>query len=550
MNAILYGRFSVEKRHEESITDQLRRCREFAAARGWTVRAEFSDAGISGAALGNRPGARAALEALETGDVLVVVDTTRLSRSQDLAPLVARLRHRGVRVVGVLDGYDSDAPTARMQAGLSGIMSEEFRASIASRTHSALDMRARQGRATGGRCYGYASSGDPVEAEADIVREIFRRAADGEPMRSIADDLNRRGVAPAGATWKRSERRNSRLWLVSAIHAILENERYLGRVVWNRSIWKRDPDSGVRKRIERPESDWVVTEGTPIVDRATFDRVRALGGPRKGFGGGRGGGARYLLSGLLVCGECGRRMIAVGSAGAHYACSTRKQAGSAACSNSIHVRREVAERAILDPIRAELLAPDAVERAVDAMRRLARADRVRSVDPAEVAEVDARIDRLERQIAAGTIERADVGPALAALVDRRRELLAAAWKGAPDRRAALDEKAAEAAYTAAVESLRETLEGSAPIAKAREALRALVGEIICRPAPDGVLVAYVGVDARPLLPAGMFWNGSGGARWTQEIRFATPSRAPSRAPEMPGPARSERPRRRRAGWST
>lgn len=88
-------------------------------------------------------------------DVLVVVDLSRLSRSQDLAPLLSRFRHRGVRVIGVRDGFDSEARTARMQAGLSGLMSEEFRAMIADRTHAALESRAKGRRPTGGRAYGY-----------------------------------------------------------------------------------------------------------------------------------------------------------------------------------------------------------------------------------------------------------------------------------------------------------------------------------------------------------------------------------------------------------
>jgi len=112
--AIAYARFSTDRQAEASITDQLRICREYAERQGWQVVAEHTDEGISGAALGNRPGANAALVELAASDVLIVCDLSRLSRSQDLAPLLSRLRHRGVRVVGVQDGFDSDSRTARM----------------------------------------------------------------------------------------------------------------------------------------------------------------------------------------------------------------------------------------------------------------------------------------------------------------------------------------------------------------------------------------------------------------------------------------------------
>jgi DNA invertase Pin-like site-specific DNA recombinase len=100
---------------------------------------------------------------LASGDTLLIVDRTRLSRSQELAPLLDRLRFRGVRVIGVLDGFDSESPQARMQAGLSGLMSDELRAGMRARTHSALQRRAITGRPTGGKLYGFDSSGREIQ---------------------------------------------------------------------------------------------------------------------------------------------------------------------------------------------------------------------------------------------------------------------------------------------------------------------------------------------------------------------------------------------------
>jgi site-specific DNA recombinase len=38
---------------------------------------------------------------------------------------------------------------------------------------------------------------------------------------------------------------------------MLLNEGYTGLIVWNRSEWSKDPDSGARIRRERPESEWI-----------------------------------------------------------------------------------------------------------------------------------------------------------------------------------------------------------------------------------------------------------------------------------------------------
>ena len=67
MLAILYARFSTDRQSETSIADQLRVCRAYAAKHGWRVEAEHTDEGVSGAAFGNRPGAQAALAALQRG---------------------------------------------------------------------------------------------------------------------------------------------------------------------------------------------------------------------------------------------------------------------------------------------------------------------------------------------------------------------------------------------------------------------------------------------------------------------------------------------------
>jgi DNA invertase Pin-like site-specific DNA recombinase len=89
-----------------------------------------------------------------------------------------------VRIIEVQDAFDSAAGTSDMQAGLSGIMSLEFRRMIRARTHAALESRAEQKRATGGRAYGYRD-GKVDKGAAHIVREIFGKFADGASCRTI-----------------------------------------------------------------------------------------------------------------------------------------------------------------------------------------------------------------------------------------------------------------------------------------------------------------------------------------------------------------------------
>ncbi|HUN74376.1 MAG TPA: recombinase family protein [Steroidobacteraceae bacterium] len=146
-------------------------------------------------------------------------------------------------------------------------MGQQFRKMTAKKTHTALESRAKTGRPTGGRCFGYTSKNELVESEAPIVTEIFERRANGESLRAIARDLNARRVpTPRG-----------RLWYVSALHELTRNERYLGRLVWNRTMWRKDPDTGKRQCVERPRSEWIThtDESLRLVSDATWERVRA-----------------------------------------------------------------------------------------------------------------------------------------------------------------------------------------------------------------------------------------------------------------------------------
>src|SRR5690606_9284610 len=153
--------------------------------------------------------------------------------------------------------------------------------------------------------------------EAEVVRRIFEMYANGQSPRTIAAQLNAEGVPSAGAQWKRKTRRSDGKWLASAVSAMLDNERYVGRIIWNKTHWVRSAtDSRKRRKVPNPESEWIVREdeNVRIVSDALWRRVKARqaqqskllgvkirGGLRKHRTAGR---TKYLLSGLLRCAAC------------------------------------------------------------------------------------------------------------------------------------------------------------------------------------------------------------------------------------------------------
>jgi site-specific DNA recombinase len=506
MKAVTYSRFSTDRQNESSIADQERVCGEYAEGQGWQVSERYSDQGISGAALGNRPGVLRLQEAAlgRRFDVLLVTDLSRLSRSNgDLSKLIDRLVSKGIRVIGVQDGYDSTRKGHKLQAGLSGIIGEAFREMIRDRTYTALESRAKEQRPTGGKTYGFDSSGAIIEAEAVVVRGIFGRFSTGASCRTIAAELNARAVASPGSTWRRTERRSGG-WMGSAIRALLMNERYMGLVVWNRSEWTKDPDSGKRIRRERPKSEWITRDGPRIVSddlwAAAQRRLKPMPDDARLKAGGR---TRYLLSGLLRCDVCGAHYV-MGDARS-YVCSSF--INGAACSNQIRVRRDHAQDVLLAPIRDELLTPARVKLMVAEMETYYREQlRLRSARaseaPKELRDLEARIARLRERLARGDpdLPADELQAAIERAEGKRRELV----DTLPDAKVSY-KLLARLPHTARLyrQQIIEGLDGDPRAAsKARVILRELFGgEIRLQPQPDGGLLAFWNLQPAALLKA-------------------------------------------------
>ena len=103
-------------------------------------------------------------------------------------------------------GFDSSQETAALLASVYGGIDSLKLQKIKERTHRGLTERAKAGYSAGGKVYGYDSVPiDPDDrdsmkryvfndTEARIVREIFKRYANGESPKTICNDLNRRDI--------------------------------------------------------------------------------------------------------------------------------------------------------------------------------------------------------------------------------------------------------------------------------------------------------------------------------------------------------------------
>lgn len=151
MRAAVYARFSTERQRESSITDQFRLCQAAAEGRGWAVAVRHADEGVSGSTpVASRSGGAALLADVLAGRVEVVVleGLDRLSRDLvEQETIVRRLEHRGVRIVGVSDGYDSQSAARKLHRGMRGLINEVYLDDLRAKTHRGLEGQVVRGMA-------------------------------------------------------------------------------------------------------------------------------------------------------------------------------------------------------------------------------------------------------------------------------------------------------------------------------------------------------------------------------------------------------------------
>jgi site-specific DNA recombinase len=396
MRCAIYGRYSSDLQRESSIEDQIRKCREFAERRGWTVVNDYvrSDNAVSGAALAPR---RALNELLALAprrprpfDRILIDDTSRLARNvADALKMVERLSFYGIPVTFISQGIDTAEKTARQLVTIHGMMDEQFLVGLADKVHRGQEGRVLKGLNPGGRCFGYVNVpiedptrqgkyGRPAvagvrlqiqEQQAEVIRRIFCMAAEGIGLGQIAKTLNNEGT-PAPQP---PRTRAIRAWCPSSIYELLRNERYRGAQVWNRTAKIRNPETGRKVSKPRPREEWrrVDVPEWRIVSEELWQAAHArMSAKRRKFSAACLGGLNrtersrsYLFSGLLVCGKCGSRLVITSGNGkrayVRYGCPSHRYRG--VCGNGLTIRQDRLEDQLIGAIESRILNSNLVE---------------------------------------------------------------------------------------------------------------------------------------------------------------------------------------------
>lgn len=209
-----YIRVSTETQAEKGFGLDAQRVEieKFAKTSGFELAEIFTDAGISGNikdtddddAINKRAGLIELLAVLEKGDAVVVLNTSRLWRSDMTKAIIRRelMRREAVIISKEQPTYDlySRDPNDYLINAIMEALDVYERMSIALKLARGRAVKARGGDKPAGICpYGYSYAEDKKsvvidETEAQTVKRMFSLAQAGESLARIAEAINATGA--------------------------------------------------------------------------------------------------------------------------------------------------------------------------------------------------------------------------------------------------------------------------------------------------------------------------------------------------------------------
>jgi len=259
-----------------------------------------------------RPGWEALLEAARRGEIkhIVCYHPDRLMRQpHDLEQLLSISDAHGILLYGRVNRRNLQDPDDRYALRIEVAHACRSSDDTSRRMKDERQERAENGlpRPGGVRRFGYTKNGKQIiEAEAEIIREIFRRFISGDGTSIIRADLNLRKIKTA----------YGRSWSDDSVRRVLDTHYVAG--------------IRVHRGQEIGAGSWPA-----IIDPATWALAREMREFRSASHSNR-PQRFYLLRGAVLCGKCGTRMTGNTQ---EYKCSRKLRHDALRCSRGIGADR-------------------------------------------------------------------------------------------------------------------------------------------------------------------------------------------------------------------
>ena len=314
---------------------------------GWVCNPElYDDGGFSGGSL-ERPALNRLLADIEAGkvDCVVVYKVDRLSRSlMDFSRIMETFDKYHASFVSVTQQFNTTHSMGRLTLNILLSFAQFEREIIGERIRDKIAAQRRKGKWAGGHpVLGYdvdrstPNSKLVINAqEALQVREMFNLYLTLESLTPVVVELSERAWHIKEWRTKSGAQRGGRQFDKPALHALLTNPIYAGKIKHKDLMFDGEHDA--------------------IIDQKTFDAVQAM---LKAHGRGKGNGLtnKYgaLLKGLVYCGACNKAMVhTMANRGSkryrYYTCLKAIKSGWDSCPSKSLPAAEL-ESAVIDQIR-------------------------------------------------------------------------------------------------------------------------------------------------------------------------------------------------------
>jgi len=292
----IYVRVSTDEQVQEgfSIRAQSEKLKSYALLKDWEIYNTYTDEGISGKNIVDRPAINRLLEDIKAGKVnnVLVFKVDRLTRStKNLIELVELFEEYNCAFNSLTESIDTDTPSGRMFLKIIGIFAEFERENLVSRLKLGFERKVKEGYtlATGSVSYGYIKKkGQKLQEiqpdEARVVREIFSMYVDeNKTLNGIATALNQRKI----------KSKTGSVWNSTVIKELLTNPTYIGKVRY--SVKNDSKYFEAQGNHERIVSDEMYALAQDKIKRTS--RISRTKQPRQ----------EHYFCGVLVCSLCGAK---------------------------------------------------------------------------------------------------------------------------------------------------------------------------------------------------------------------------------------------------
>ncbi len=330
----------------------------------WTLAGIFADEGITGTQAKKRPEFLKMIRLCRQRkiDLILTKSLSRFARNTvDSLNYIRELKALGIAVAFEKENLNTLETDTEMMLTIMSCFAQAESESISKNVSWGIRQSFKNGNVPMqyARLLGYRKGDDDkpeiVPEEAEIVKEIYQLYLDGMSLNMIVDRLNEKGLTTKGS--------NSP-YRKEVVQRILTNEKYTGDALLQKTYVTDCITKKTRKNNGELPMYLVKNHHEPIISRADFNRVqeemarrlakRSIADRLTKTEQGK-YSAKYALSELLICGECGshyRRVTwtAKGFKEIKWRCISRIQYGKKKCHSSPTVDEQPLHKAIVSAI--------------------------------------------------------------------------------------------------------------------------------------------------------------------------------------------------------